>query len=394
MMKTGAVGNIAIIGAGLGGLTAALALMTNGWRVRVYEQAAVLGEVGAGITLSAGAGQGLAAFGLGPALLAASLPVPDIAFVHYKTGALLTGMLDQAAPADLGFAKARHIHRADLHHVLLGAVRALDPDAVLTGHRLTGIDQAASGISADFANGNNAQADALLAADGIRSTVRRILIGDEAPQFAGQIAFRCLIPRAAAQPFMAAGNAVVSIGAARIFNRYVIRGGNLVNVIGIAQSQAWAQEGWSTPATIGEFARQFEGFHADVLGLISQAPPESLIKWGLFTRPPLTQWSHGRVLLIGDAAHPMLPFLGLGAATAIEDGIVIARSLNLGLEIEAAFAAFQNARFERVEAVRTQSILQGQIIQANDPDRAGLAEAPSGQASLFDYNPSSVPLLV
>jgi salicylate hydroxylase len=387
-------GNIAIIGAGLGGLTAALALLSQGWRVRVYEQAPVLGEVGAGITLSSGAGQGLAAFGIGPALLAASLPVPDIAFVHYKTGALLTGKFDNTAPPDHGFAKARHIHRADLHHILLSAVRALDADAVLTGHRLTGIEQSATGVTAQFANCPNVQADALLAADGVRSTVRKLIIGDEAPDFAGQIAYRCLIPRATAEPYLGAGNAVVSIGAARIFNRYVIRGGDLVNVIGIAQSDTWAQEGWSTPATNAEFAAQFAGFHPDVLGLINAAPPQSLIKWGLFVRPPLAQWAQGRVLLIGDAAHPMLPFLGLGAATAIEDGIVIARALALGLDIEPAFAAFQRARFERVEAVRTQSILQGQIIQAADPDGDAMAAAPSNRVDLFDYNPCSVPLMV
>jgi salicylate hydroxylase len=386
-------GDIAIIGAGLAGLTAALALLSAGWRVRVYEQAPVLGEVGAGITLSSGAGQGLAAFGIGPALLAASLPVPDIAFVHYKTGALLTGKFDHTAPPDHGFAKARHIHRADLHQILLSAVRALDADAVLTGHRLTAIEQSATGIIADFANGAAVRADALLAADGVRSTVRKLVIGDDAPHFAGQIAYRCLIPRATAAPYLGAGNAVVSIGAARIFNRYVIRAGDLVNVIGIAQSSAWTQEGWSTPATNAEFAAQFAGFNPDVLGLINAAPPQSLIKWGLFVRPPLPQWSRGRVLLIGDAAHPMLPFLGLGAATAIEDGIVIARALALGLDIEPAFAAFQRARFARVEAVRTQSILQGQIIQAADPDGDAMAAAPSNRADLFDYNPCSAPLL-
>jgi salicylate hydroxylase len=392
MSITSTRGNIAIAGAGLGGLTAALALMTNGWRVRVYEQARVLGEVGAGITLSSGAGQALATFGLGPALLAASLPVPDIAFVHYKTGALLAGVLHQAAPPDLGFARARHIHRADLHDILLSAVRALDPDAIATGHCLAGIDETAGGVVLHFANGSSARADALLAADGVRSTARQILIGDESPAFAGQIAFRCLISRAAAAPFMGGGNAVVSIGAARTFNRYLIRGGEVLNVIGIAKSQVWEQEGWSTPATIAEFADQFDGFHSDVLGLIARAPPENLIKWGLFVRPPLTQWSRGRVLLIGDAAHPMLPFLGLGAATAIEDGVMIARALALGMSMESAFATFQRARFGRVEAVRTQSILQGQMIQANDPDRALMAGAPSGNAALFDYNPCTAAL--
>jgi salicylate hydroxylase len=385
-------GSVSIIGAGLGGLTAALALLRAGWRVRVYEQAQVLGEVGAGITLSAGAGTGLAALGLGPALLSASLPVPDIAFLHYRTGALLAGALDGAAPPDLGFAKARHIHRADLHAILLDGVRAADAGCVVTGCRLAGIETTSGGVRAHFANGRIAAADALIGADGVRSTVRQRIFGDEAPEFAGQVAFRCLVPRAAAAPFMAAGNAAVSIGPGRIFNRYGIRGGALVNVIGIAKSEAWEAEGWSTPAGLGEFAAAFAGFHADVTGLIGQAPGENLIKWGLFVRPPAQTWREGRVLLIGDAAHAMLPFLGLGAATAIEDGIVLARALGLGTGIEAGFAAFERARMPRVELVRSESIRQGEIIQAADPDRAALDAAPSSRAVLFEYDPWAAPL--
>jgi len=385
--------DIAIIGAGLGGLTAALALLAAGWRVRVYEQAAVLGEVGAGISLSSGAGRALAGFGLGPALLAASLPIPDIAFVHYQTGEVLAGTLHTAPPPDFGFAKSRHIHRADLHEILLSAVRALDPDSIITGRRLEAIEETPDGVTARFVDGTTARAEMLIGADGARSAVRRHLFGDGAPEFAGQIAFRCLIPRAVAEPFMAGGNAVVSIGEKRIFNRYVIRAGSLVNVIGIAQSALWQQEGWSIPATNAEFAAEFAGFHPDVIGLIGCAPPQSLIKWGLFVRPPLPQWSRGRVLLIGDAAHPMLPFLGLGAATAIEDGIVLARVLGLGLGLEDAFQVFQRARQARVELVRTQTIRQGEIIQGAGPGRADMASSPSQQVDLFDYDPVAAPLV-
>jgi len=382
-------GRITIIGAGLGGLTAALALQQGGWRVRVYEQARALGEAGAGITLSSGAGMGLASLGLGPALLAASLPVPDIAFVDYRTGALLAGSFDNTAPPDLGFAKARHIHRADLHAILLAAVRAHDSDSVLADHRVTAVTQNGAGVTASFANGATAGADALIAADGVRSSVRRLLFDDQAPVFAGQIAFRCLIPRAIAEPFLSAGNAVVSIGPGRVFNRYVIRHGALVNVIGIARTEGWAEEGWSTPASVEEFAGAFEDFHEDVLGLIQRAPAQSLIKWGLFVRPPSRDWVRGRVLMMGDAAHAMLPFLGLGAATAIEDGIVLARALAQADGIEAGFVLFERARAERVELVRSESVRQGEIIQGVAPD---VARAPSQNVALFEYNPVTAPL--
>ena len=387
-------GSVMVIGAGLGGLTAALALQRQGWRVRVFEQAPALGEVGAGISLSAGSGQGLASLGLGDALLAASGPIPDIAFVHYRTAALLAGRFARTPPPDQGFDTSRHIHRADLHAILAAAVRAHDPEAVVTGRRLTGLKQDSGGVTAHFADGETARADLMLGADGSRSSVRRALFDDAPPQFAGQIAYRCLVPRAQAEPFLSDGGAVVYVGAARVFNRYLLRQGGLLNVVGIARTEAWPDEGWNIRAKVAEFAQAFEAFHPDVIGLIELAPPETLIKWGLFVRPPLERWSQGRVLLIGDAAHPILPFLGLGAALAIEDGVMLARVLSAAADHDVAFAAFHKARLERVEAVRSQSILQGQIIQASDPDHTHLSQSPSQRPVLFDYDPSTAPLHV
>jgi len=383
-----------IIGAGLGGLTAALALMRDGHHVRVYEQAPVLGEVGAGITVSPGAGQGLASLGLEAELLAASAPIPDIAFAHYRTGELLAGRFERDAPLDRGFVTPRHIHRADLHAILLAAVRAMDPQAVVSAKRLVGAVLDPDGATAAFADGDAARADILIGADGARSSVRRLLFEDSSPQFAGQIAFRCLIPREIAAPCLSAGNAAVFLGPGRVFNRYLIRQGTLVNVIGLAQSDLWRNEGWNTPATPEEFIGVFEGFHEDVLGLVARAPPESLIKWGLFVREPLNGWSSGRVILIGDAAHPILPFLGLGAALAIEDGLVLARAIATGASPPAAFAAFERARTERVETVRLESIRQGRILQSGEPDGGAVARSPSQNTALFDYDPRTVTLHV
>jgi salicylate hydroxylase len=388
------VGDVAIIGAGLGGLTAALALQRQGWRVRVYEQAPVLGEVGAGLSLSPGAGRGLASLGVGPAVLDASLPVPDIAFVHYRTGERLAGALSPNVAPDRGFETARHIHRADLHALLLAAVFAEDPDAVITGKRLARVEEAASHVVAQFADGQTCEAELLIGADGARSAVRRALVDDAAPVFAGQIAFRCLIPIERAAPHLGGVNAMVSIGAGRIFNRYMIRKRTLLNVIGIVQSDVWPEDGWNTPATVAEFRHAFEGFHDSVLNLIGCAPAGHLIKWGLFVRPPIATWSAGRVVLLGDAAHPILPFLGLGGALAIEDAIVLARALAEASSFEQAFAVYERTRLDRVETIRTQSILQGEIIQASDPDRAGVGGSPSQNAKLFDYDPCTAPLAI
>ena len=224
--------------------------------------------------------------------------------------------------------------------------------------------------------------------------MRRQFFDNREPEFAGQVAFRCLIPRAEAEPYLKMGNAVVSIGAARTFNRYLIRNGALVNVVAIGKSDRWREEGWNTPASITEFLEEYGDFHPDVTGLIRHAPRDNLIKWGLFTRPPISDWSLGRIILVGDAAHPILPFLGLGAALAMEDGVVLARALEATPDPIRAFAAYQTARHNRVEDVRVRTIRQGEIIQAADPDRQDMNQSPSQDRRMFDYDPCTIPIVV
>jgi len=382
----------AIIGAGIGGLTAALALLRRGWRVRIYEQASVLKEVGAGISISPGAAAGLASLGLAPALLRASLPVARLAFAHFQTGEVLASSPEPAsAGADPGLVVARHIHRADLQALLGEAVLALDPNALVLGRRLEGFERDTR-VVARFADGSREEADVVIAADGGRSVARRELFGDDVARFAGQVAFRCLLPRAIAAPYLRAGNAVVSIGGGRIFHRYLIRGGSLVNVVGIARSDVCPYDGWNTPASSAEFLALYHDFHGDVTGLIRLAEGPELIKWGLIVREPLVRWSAGQVALLGDAAHPILPFLGLGAALAIEDAIVIARALDEVSSLDAALDCYQATRLRRVESVRLASIRQGEIIQADGVTPESVARAPATQNALFDFDPCTTPL--
>jgi len=382
----------AIIGAGIGGLTAALALLRRGWRVRVYEQAASLEEVGAGISISPGAAAGLASLGLAPALQSASLPVARLAFAHFKTGEVLASSPEpESGGADPDLRVARHIHRADLQALLMHAVRVLDAQALVLGRRLARIEQGAR-VVAHFAAGGRDEADVLIGADGVRSVARRALFGDDEARFAGQVAFRCLLPRALAAPHLSAGQAVVSIGPGRIFHRYLIRGGSCVNVVGIARSDAWPHEGWNAPASSAEFLGLYRDFHADVTGLIRLAAGPQLIKWGLFVRPPLPRWTVGRVALLGDAAHPILPFLGLGAALAIEDAIVIARALDEIPQPAEALECYQATRLRRAESVRLASIRQGELIQNDGVTPQVLAGAPAGHNALFDFDPCTTPL--
>lgn len=377
---------ILIIGAGLGGLVAALALRAAGQDVRIYEAAPKLGEVGAGLTLSRGAQHVFRALGIQDQVAAHACRSSAFPFLHYRTGALLQGAYDHASGApDDGIADVgRQIHRADLHAVLVAAA-AERGVPIFLGHRLIGIEQNDAGVTGRFSDGASATGDALVGADGVRSTVRALMWDTDAPRFTGQVAYRFLVPSGAARPFMSFGRGAVFLGPKRTFNRYTLRGGSVVNCVGIVATDEWTGEGWSTPVTREELLSQFSGWHSDVMGLIGQA--ESGIKWGLFDRSPLPQWARGKVTLLGDAAHAMLPFLGMGAAVAIEDGMILARAFAAESKLESAYARYEGTRRPRTALIHAKSIEQGVLTQSHDPDRYDGKKAPSSDPLITAYDP-------
>ena len=382
---------IAIIGAGPGGLTAGLALRRAGFDVSIHEQAPVLREVGAGLSLSRAAMSVYRELGLRPAIEAASTVTADMAFLHYQTGAILAGRLDPgrgSGDPDAPLA-ARQLHRSDLQTVLATAFRAAGGELRL-GHALVGLESGATdNVTAVFANGERVLADLLVGADGLKSRVRSQLWGETPARFTGQVAYRFLVPAETGQGFLGFGRAAVFQGPGRIFNRYTIRDGRLINCVGIVRTATWLDDGWSIPADRAELLDLYAGWHGDVTGLIEQG--DSLIKWGLFDRPPLPLWSRDRVTLLGDAAHPMLPFLGLGAAMAIEDAMVLARALAETPEIDNALARYENARRARTGLVHAQSVRQGELVQGSDPDRFDAGTAPSHDPAHYAYDPVSSP---
>jgi salicylate hydroxylase len=384
--------HILMIGAGLGGLVAALALIDRGFTVSVYEQAPALGEVGAGLTLRKGAQQVLRELGLMDRMAPFACPVTRFPFLHYQSARVLTGVLDHGSgDPDNGRANVeRQIHRADLHGVLASALLERAPDALHLDHRLIEIEETAHGVRAVFANGVSATGDALVAADGVRSRVRDILWQADAPRYTGQAAYRFLVDRAAAAPFMGLGRGAVFIGPERTFNRYTLRGGDLVNCIGLVVTSKWVDEGWATPARRDDLLADFAGWHDDVLGLMNQA--RSLIKWGLFDRAPLPRWRRGRTTLLGDAAHAMLPFLGMGAAMAIEDGMILARAMAIESDIETAFDRYERARRPRTELIHAKSAEQGALVQSRQPDDYDGLAAPANDPSITDYDPVICPI--
>ena len=379
---------VLIIGAGIGGLTAAIALLDRGFSVEVHEQAAALGEIGAGVTISTGAQRVFGSLGLLPEIRSKASIMRSLVFVHYATGEFLDGAPDHGdGTVEAGRPANIHIHRADLHDILSRAFLARPGASLFLSHRLTGLDESADSVRVDFADGSHSTGDLVVGADGLRSATRTVLWGQGEPRFAGQVAYRALIPHELAAPFVAkAGRTVLYFGPDRVFHRYSLRAGGIVNCVALARTESWKEEGYTTAATSAELLDLYAGWHPDVLGLMRVAPPAELKKWALYDREPLGRWRQGRVTLLGDAAHPMLPFLGLGSAMAIEDGLVLARALAAQPSV-AGLDRYEQLRRPRTNEVMVASKFEGSMVQGRDPADYDPDAAPSHSADLYDFDP-------
>jgi salicylate hydroxylase len=380
---------ILIVGGGLGGAALALGLARRGLPVRLFEQAETLGEIGAGLTVSGGAMRALHWLGVADAVRARSERAARLPLLHYRTGALIAGAYDESGGDDPPDWTTRHMHRADLHDILVSALGALAPDALATGHRFARAQSGPDSVTAHFENGGSAEGSLLIGCDGLRSAVRAQMFGAEQPRFTGQVTWRCLIPIADAKPFMQAGRSAIFMGPARLFNRYTVRGGQVVNCVATARADVWRDEGWTTPSTVALFREHYEGWHPDILGLIEAAPPDRLFKWAMFERDPLPAWTDGRMGLLGDAAHPMLPFLGLGAALAMEDAVVLTRAiLAYGANPE-ALKRYEASRIGRATLLFHEARRQGALFQSADPDSYAQAKPPAQDRSFYEYDPGA-----
>jgi len=376
-----------VIGAGIGGLVAALALLREGADVQVFEQAPALGEVGAGLTLSRGAIQCCKHLGVDAAVRRYLAPAVDFAYLHYRTGAHLPAA-PAPAPKPCEEAHDGHIYRPDLHAILADAVRGFGAGRIVLGKRLSGVEQSAGVVAARFDDGGSATGDVLIGADGARSAVRRHVFGEGLPEFTGKIAYRFMLPVKEAGAFAAVGGpACLFVGRGQVFNRYLVSRGQLLNCVGLLRSGAWAEDGWNCPASVEELVAAYEGWHPAVLALMARAPAGRLIKWGIFARAPREVWVQGRVALLGDAAHPMQPFLGLGAAMAIEDGTILGRAFGAHTDIYEALAVYARARVKRANAVMMLSKRQGEMFDATDPAEFPPKGAPSHDPTVGAFDP-------
>lgn len=336
---------ILIAGGGIGGMSAALALLRRGFEVEVYEQAAELGEVGAGVQISPNGARALDELGVYGRLQAASCAPRRKEFRLWNTGKSWPMFdLGDAAIDKYGYPYLT-IYRPDLLGALVDGVSAIDPAAVRLGAAAATFEQDEHGVRLTLADGTVATGDILIGADGVKSTIRRQLWGDEEPRFYGLVAWRSVIPMDHLPQHMQAMVGSTWIGPGGHMVNYPLRGGTLMNMIGTIERDDWQVESWRVEGSKEECARDFAGWHEDVQTLIQTAP--SLMKWAFMERTPRQTWGQGRVTLLGDACHATLPFLAQGAVMSIEDGVVLGRCIEAFDDAATALKRYEGARVER-----------------------------------------------
>jgi 2-polyprenyl-6-methoxyphenol hydroxylase-like FAD-dependent oxidoreductase len=340
---------VAVVGAGMGGLAVAATLRRVGIDVQVYEQAVRFARIGAGIQMMPNSMKVLRGIGIEDRLR-------QVSFAPYShlnrdgvTGEL---MRELPMPESLYNAPYLCMHRADLHDALASAV---PPEIVQLGKKLVGLDQAIGKVTLRFEDGSSATADAVVGADGVHSIVRDIVVGPDEPIHKGRIAYRAVFAASLMGGFDIGPSRTKWWGTDRhIVIYYTTKAKSEVYfVTSVPEPAEWVtRESWSAKGEVKELRAAYDGFHRDVRNVLEACP--DCHKWAILEREPLSRWSEGRVVLLGDAAHPMTPYMAQGAATSIEDAAILARCLDAvkGDDIEGAFRRYEAHRKPRTSVVQ------------------------------------------
>lgn len=373
---------IAVVGAGIGGLAAATALAARRARVVVYEQASALAEVGAGLQVAPNGVAVLEALGLRDAAETRASVPEAVALIDFRRPdrAVARVPLGQAAVARYG-RPYWHLHRADLLEVLRAGAEEAGATIRLAA-RVEAVESGAgpanAGATLTFADGTVASAGVVIAADGVRSALRSSRFSTTPARFTGHVAWRATVPADRAPAEFLAPVARVTMGHGRHLVTYPLRGRTLVNLVAVEERPAWAEEGWMREDDPADLRRAFSGWGGPAAALLSAV--ERCFLWGLFDHAPLARWTDGTVALLGDACHPMVPFLAQGATMAIEDAWVLADCLDLAEDPRAGLAAYEDARLPRATRVQRAAAASGRLYHLG-PALAAPAHALLGAVS-------------
>lgn len=390
--------SVLIAGGGIGGLVAAACLLKKGHDVQVFEQAPALGEVGAGIQVSANAGRVFQYLGLEDRIAAAGALPDEYRFRTFDTGEVLQKIEFGERYRELHGTRYVSIHRADLHNILVEAVRTFKPDAIHIGVRVVRYEESETAATLHFEDDPSVSGDVVVGADGIKSVIRNQILGHSEAEFTGDAVWRIVVSMDDLPEKYRSNCVDIWVGPGRHAVTYPLRQGRLMNLVAAVEHESWDQESWTTPHPWTEMRDDFLGWNPMIREIIEAVPRDECYRWVLKNRKPVGNWSTKRATLLGDAAHPTLPYMAQGAAMAVEDGAVLSRALDQESDVAAALDLYQRNRIDRTSRVVLESNDNRQLFHMPNMDELRVAFARrniSAERSkwLFSYDAMTVDLV-